>query len=159
MNSQKPDIKELIEHILINPNKKHTEKKFVIGNHSSEYGDTERDSEEKEHKLWTPFIKRGTYRCFLIIQFKDEILTINYVLDHPKYLLENKPYYNYLKFGPPSTYAAKLGTEKQFKGSIEIYLDKLGDKKAGVEIIKEMIIDITDETVLKKLNLDKRKKL
>jgi hypothetical protein len=156
MDNQKTDIEELIKHILNNPDAECTTKKFTLGAHSSEYKAAD-IQDVKEHKLRTPFRDNNSL-CFLIIQFVGKTFTIQHVLEHLEYLLKNKHYYSHLIFCPSSTYAAKNDSKDQFEGSIEINLGNISDKEYGVEIIKELIIDITDETVSKKLNLRRNKR-
>lgn len=156
-----PDIIDLVEHIIKTPNIKHPANHFTIGVHPSEYGDTSIRPKAKEHKLWTPCNDRR-HRCFLIIQLVANslrILRIHHVLDDAEKWLKTRSYTS-LTFSQPQTYAAERGAKDQFKGAIEISLSDISDEEAilkkGLEI-KQLIIDITNETVMRGQNLRLRR--
>lgn len=148
------DIKDLVKHIIKKPNVKHPTKHFVIDKNSSEYGDTRIRPKAKEHKLWTPF-KNPRYRCFLMIQLLDNTLRIHHVLDGAEKWLRNKGYAS-LNFSQPQTFASERGDKDQFMEAIEISLNSIGNEEACIEKIKQLIIDITDETIRRGLNLRRK---
>lgn len=156
------DIRELVIHIINNPDIRHSAKFFAIGDHPSEYNDTK--FKPKEHKLWTPR-KTPKYRCFYIIQNIDNrIFRMHHVLDNAEECL-NDMGHSYLNFVESQTYAAMRRTKDQFEGAIEISLNNLPNftettneqsvlQKAFK--IKKVIIDITDETVRRGLHLSQK---
>jgi hypothetical protein len=147
-------IKKLVEHIISKPNLKHAAQYFYINEHSLEYGDTKIRPNAKEHKLWTP-CKDRKHRCFLMIQLVDnKCLRIHHVLDDAeKWLKMGK--YTSLHLSQPQTYATERGAKDQFQGAIEINLSdirKIVEHDPIIDKITNLIKDITDETVDRKLN-------
>jgi hypothetical protein len=157
MDTQMLDIKDLVKHILKQPNIKHPMKHFVIDKYLSEYGDTKIRPKSKEHKLWTPFkdLKYQKYRCFLMIQLSDNTLIIHHLLDGAENCLRNKDYASFT-FSQPQTFASERGDKDQFIQAIEISLNSIGNEEACIEVIEHLIIDITDETIRRGLNLRRR---
>ncbi len=83
-------------------------------------------------------------------------LRIHHVLDGAEKWLRNKGYAN-LDFSQPQTFAAERGANDQFKGAIEISFDDIHNEEAFIERIKQLIVDITNETINRGLNLRETK--
>ena len=89
---------------------------------------------------------------------KNNCFRIHHVLnDAAKWLKMGE--YTSLNLYPPKTFATERGGKDQFEGIIEICLSGVHDGTASInkdhrikELIK-LIVDITDETVSRKLNL------
>jgi hypothetical protein len=155
------DILKLVIHIITTPNIKYPADRFLIGNHITDYRIT--NTKPKEHKLWTP--KKGPhYQCFLFIQYYTDtrILKVHQVLDDAEAYLTDRGY-DWLVFGPAKTIATERGgSDPQFKVAIDINLAKITslddlavDERTIQKIelkIKNLIIDIADETIRRGLH-------
>lgn len=162
MSNNLLDIKDLVMHIIKNPDYRYSANYFAIGDHHSEYNDTK--FRPKEHKLWTQR-KTPKYRCFYIIQnINNQTLRMHDVLDDAEIYLNGMGYTN-LNFVESQTYAAMRRTIDQFEGAIEISLNNMPKftettyedsvLQKALEI-KNIIIDITDETVRRGLHLSQK---
>lgn len=158
MNSNIPDIEDLISHIIENPNSKAPSEHYKIGDHPSQYGTTNVKSKSKgrEHKLWTP-CKDSNHVCFLILKQHDDVFKIQHVLDDidiDEITQENRPII--LKRSPSQSLATSCNTKDQFTGSLEIDLKDIQSNESPTGSIRDLVVSIIDKTIEKDLNKRRR---